>query len=142
KATALAAIACNDKGDVLNVWAKLHTTCSPLLAEASAILWAVQLARTENWNYIIFEGDAKACFDPLSSAESAPDWSIRNIVCNILDLSESFSSVSFCWVSRNCNRAAHKAASLCLLSFKPFCFHNHSLPIALADVCKADCCPC
>lgn len=60
KAIALAAIARNDKGDVLKVWAKLHTTCSLFLVEASAILWAVQLARTENWNYIIFEGDAKA----------------------------------------------------------------------------------
>ena len=37
----LAAIARNTKGEVLQVWTKLHISCSPLQAEASAILWVV-----------------------------------------------------------------------------------------------------
>ena len=42
----------------------LHISCSPLQAEASAILWAIQLAQSLNWDHIIFEVDAKDCFDP------------------------------------------------------------------------------
>ena len=51
---ALAAIACNTKGEVLQLWTKLHISCSPLQAEASVILWAVQLAQSLNWDHIIF----------------------------------------------------------------------------------------
>ena len=39
--SALAAIARNTKGEVLQVWTKLHISSSPLQAEAYAILWAV-----------------------------------------------------------------------------------------------------
>ena len=39
---ALAVVAWNNSGDVIKVWAKLQNSCSPLLVEASSILWAAQ----------------------------------------------------------------------------------------------------
>lgn len=60
----LVAVARDDKGDIIKVWAKTHISCSSLQVEANAILWAVQLAMIEGWNQVIIEGDAKACFTP------------------------------------------------------------------------------
>ena len=72
----------NTKGEVLQVWTKLHISCTPLQAEASAILWAIQLAQSLNWDHIIFEGDAKDCFDP----DFSSDWTINNLISNVLSL--------------------------------------------------------
>ena len=82
--SALAAIARNTKGEVLQVWTKLHISCSPLQAEASAILWAIQLAQSLNWDHIIFEVDAKDCFDPISALDFSPNWTISNLISNLL----------------------------------------------------------
>ena len=30
-------------------------------------MWAVQLAKVERWSKVIFEGDAKICFDAINS---------------------------------------------------------------------------
>ena len=65
--TTLAAVARDHRGDVVKGWSKHVKVCSPIQAKASAILWAVDLAIEEQWNLVCFEGDAKACFDPLSS---------------------------------------------------------------------------
>lgn len=62
----------------------MHKLCSPLRAEAAAVLCSIQLALTENWEQIIIEGDAKSCFDPLTIAEIQSDWSIATTVNNIL----------------------------------------------------------
>ena len=67
----LVAVARDDKGDVIKVWAKTHISCSSLQVEANDILWVVQLAMIEGWNQVIIEGDAKACFNPLSVRISA-----------------------------------------------------------------------
>ena len=67
--TALAVVARIKNGEVLKVWAKMHEWCSPLQAEAAAVLWAIQLALSENWQHIIIEGDAKSCFNPLTISE-------------------------------------------------------------------------
>ena len=82
--SALAAIARNTKGEVLQVWTKLHISCPPLQAEASAILWAIQLAQSLNWDHIIFEVDAKDCFDPISPLDFSPNWTISNLISNLL----------------------------------------------------------
>ena len=120
---ALAVVAWNNSGDVIKVWAKLQNSCSPLLAEASSILWAAQLAKSEAWSQIIVEGDAKIHFDSLYA-----DWAIKTVLDNSLCLAESFSNCSFSWVKRNRNVAAHKIAKFTLNSNVSFCFNNGNLP--------------
>ena len=61
---ALAMVARNKNGEVLKVWAKMYEWCSPLQVEVAAVLWAIRLALSENWQHIIIKGDAKSCFDP------------------------------------------------------------------------------
>ena len=62
-------------------WNKVTYNCLLLKAELnwqveasqqSSILWAVQFAKSENWDHVIFEGDAKVCFNPLSLLHLAP----------------------------------------------------------------------
>ena len=48
---------------------KIHDLCTPTQAKATTILWALNLAISENWCNIIVEGDAKICFDALSKEE-------------------------------------------------------------------------
>ena len=43
----------------------------------------------------VFEGDAKACFDPLSSLDLPPDWTINTIINDIHNLARSFSCCNF-----------------------------------------------
>ena len=42
----------------------------PIVAEASAILWALQLALEENHQNVMVEGDSKLCFDALECPKS------------------------------------------------------------------------
>ena len=46
----LAVVGRDDNGEFIQVWTKLHELCSPLLAEAAAILWALQIALGEKWD--------------------------------------------------------------------------------------------
>ena len=136
---AIAVVARDHKGEVLKVWARSTPTCSPLRVEASAILWAIQLAKVEKWPQIVIEGDAKNCFDPLSSSPTAPDWSISNTVSSILSLREFFLNCIFNWVKRECNSATHAATKLSLSSSRSFCFNKLSLPDVLRTICEVDC---
>ena len=67
-----------------------------------------------------------------------PNWVISNFVCDILALSKAFFSVSFVWVRRACNSAAHNATKLALRTPCFMFFLKDSLPLELLEVCKAD----
>ena len=60
------------------------------MAEASAMLWIVQLALCEGWGYVIFESDAKNRLDPLLCIDVSPEWSINNVISNILRFKSRF----------------------------------------------------
>ncbi|XP_050266452.1 uncharacterized protein LOC126710119 [Quercus robur] len=135
----IAAVARNHDGVVIKVWAKSIPLFSPIQAEATAILWAAQLAISETWTNIIIEGDAKLCFDALSSTPSSANWSIMNIIDNIKSLTPSFVSCTFLWVRRLCNIPAHTAAKLALATDFSFCFSSNILPPPLRLACMADC---
>ncbi|KAL0001791.1 hypothetical protein SO802_015572 [Lithocarpus litseifolius] len=136
---AIAIVARDHTGEVLKVWARSSPTCSPLRTEASAILWAIQLAKVEKWPRIVIEGDAKNCFDPLSSLPTTPDWTISNTISSIHCLREIFLSCIFNRVKRECNSAAHATAKLSLSSSRSFCFNKLSLPDVLRTICEVDC---
>uniref|UniRef100_A0A2N9GYL9 Reverse transcriptase Ty1/copia-type domain-containing protein n=1 Tax=Fagus sylvatica TaxID=28930 RepID=A0A2N9GYL9_FAGSY len=52
-------IARDDAGCFVKAWTKTLPTVDPTVAEASAILWAIQLAYLERWKNILVESDAK-----------------------------------------------------------------------------------
>ena len=137
-ATTLAVVARNKKGEVLKVWAKMHEWCSPLQVEAITMLWAIQLALSENWQHIIIKGDAKSCFDPLTIFKLQPDWSIATTISNILDLRKLFLNCKFSWVRRCCNTAAHVAAKYAMKFCRACYFSMYSLPVVIVDACKND----
>ena len=132
-------IARDGRGDVLKIWAKTFGKSSPILAKAHAILWGVQLAREEGWNRIILEGDAKSCFDPLTTENISPARTISNVINNVLCLKHLFSVCHFCWVKRDSNAAEHAAAKLSFSSLESFYFSKDNFPRALASICKAEC---
>ncbi|KAK9998433.1 hypothetical protein SO802_018036 [Lithocarpus litseifolius] len=136
--SALAVVARNHHGDVLFVWGKQHHLCNPSQAEASALLWVVQLAIQKHWNAVIFEGDAKICFDALTLSNQTPSWQLSTLISNIRRLSSNFLSCSFRWVRRSANSAAHEVAKFALISIFPFCFSEGNLPPSLEVVCKGD----
>ena len=84
----IAVVARNHDGIAIKVRAKIINLCSPIQAEATAILWAVHLAKDEAWTHIIVEGDARCCFDALSNAV-ALDWTISTSIVNIHNLAPS-----------------------------------------------------
>ena len=137
-AIALAVVARNKNGEVIKVWAKMHEWCLPLQAKATVVLWAIQLALSENWQHIIIEGDAKSCFDPLSIFDLQPDWSIATIISNILDLHKLFLNCNFSWVRRCCNTTTCEAAKYAIRFCRAFCFNKCSHLVVIADACKAD----
>ena len=53
-------------------------------------------------------------------------------------VSRAFCTVSFVWVRRVCNSAAHSAAKLALRTQCFMSFLTDSLPVELLEVCKAD----
>ena len=67
-------------------------------AEAAAILWVLQLAKSENTKRIVVEGDAKNCFDAIKDGWTHAAWPIQTLICDILDLGKSFVSCNFNWV--------------------------------------------
>ena len=117
---AVAVVVRECSGLVCGVWVKTISLCSPLQAEAEAILWAVQIALKEGWSYVSIEGDSKTCMDYLSPLKTNMEWCIRTLISNVAELAKSLVSYSFVWVRRCCNSAAHVAAKFALTSCLSF----------------------
>ena len=92
---ALAVVARNHLGEVLSIWAKKYHSSSPAIAKAKSLYWAINLVVKEGWKSMIFEGDAKNCFDPLINPDLSPKWFTHNIIYNICSLAVAFDSVNF-----------------------------------------------
>ena len=93
--TTLVVVARDHSGTPIKTWIKPYCKCPPAQAEATAVLWAVNLAVAEGWTKVMIEGDSKECFDALSDPGLQPSWVISNFVCDILAFSRAFCSVSF-----------------------------------------------
>ena len=131
-------VARDHHGVPLKVWARLIKRTSPFQVETEALLWAVQLAKVEKLSHVIFEKDAKICFDAINTPNHPYPWRIHTPLLNILALVKCFISCSLVWVSRTCNGVAHHVARFSLESRLAFFFFLDNSPPALLDVCKAD----
>ena len=106
----IAVIARNESGLIVKAWVKQVNTINPLVAEATAILWAVQIAKMEKWDAVCFESDSKLVVECLQFLISF--WSIAGICENVKYLAADFRYCSFCWVKREINMVAHTLAKL------------------------------
>ena len=89
-------------------------------------LWAFQIALEKKWGRILVERDAKICIDslgPMSSKEKQVHWSISTFIRISLEISKSFLSCNFCWISRDCSGVAHVSAKLASSLRKSFSYN-------------------
>ena len=129
----MAAVARDYKGELIKAWAKTTVYKDPTIAEADAICWALELAKTEKFEKISIESDAKVCVDALLSPTDDCPWKIRTFTSLALELAVYFSVCSFYWVKRDANHMADAMAkvahSLCL----PFCCSQETLPPSVKE---------
>uniref|UniRef100_A0A2N9GBE2 RNase H type-1 domain-containing protein n=2 Tax=Fagus sylvatica TaxID=28930 RepID=A0A2N9GBE2_FAGSY len=79
----LAVVARDDRGNIVKYWSKAIPPNEPVVAEANAILWAIQIAKEEDFKDIIVEGDAKIYFDVLNGNVGESLWSISSLCRDI-----------------------------------------------------------
>ena len=63
-----------------------------MVAKTNAIMWAIKIAKEEDFKAIIVEGDAKICFDVLNDSVVESLWSFSSLCRDIKFLGQSFSS--------------------------------------------------
>ena len=115
-----------------------QSICQLIQAEAAAVLQVVNLASSERWTNVIFEGNSKDFFDSLFVEGFQPNWSISDIVSNVFNLQRVFPCVSFVWVRRACNFTTHVAAKFTLNTSVSCCFNKESLSAVLSDASRTD----
>ena len=127
----MAVVARDAHGSLCSTWTHTVNEDDPIAAEASAILWALQIAKMENFTSIIVESDSKLCIDAITLHPEDPYWVIAAFVFYIISLSSDFSSCSFSWVKREANMAAHELAKFATLFDSVFFCSAASLPPSL-----------
>ena len=131
-------IARNDSGSLIKAWAKLIHTSNPLVIEASAIIWALQIAKVKGRCGIIVESDSKLCVDAIGLDKTDCDWNISTLCNDAIGLAAEFISCKFCWVKHEANMVAHTLAKLCTPQELPVIYFLNNLPTSLEEVWFTD----
>uniref|UniRef100_A0A2N9I849 RNase H type-1 domain-containing protein n=1 Tax=Fagus sylvatica TaxID=28930 RepID=A0A2N9I849_FAGSY len=98
----LAVVARDSSGSILNCWAKRsHLFLTPCITEASAIAWAIEIAKSENFQDIVVEIDTKVCIDAINGESARVPWKLFSLCINSKFLVLEFTSCSFHWVRRD-----------------------------------------
>jgi ribonuclease HI len=134
----LAVVARDDQGSILKGWTKVFCSCEAVVAEAKAILWAVQIAKSENFQSVIIEGDAKVCFDAINGDLEKCNWTIAFQCNDMVVLSKKFESCTFCWIKRDANFVAHSLAKFASCNKLIFSCNISSLPPPVWKAWKGD----
>ena len=136
--SAIAAVVRDYKGELIQAWAKTTDYKDPTIAEDDAICWALELAKTEKFEKISIESDAKMCVDALLRPIDDCPWKIRTFTSLALELAVYFFIYSFYWVKKDANHMADAmtkiARSLCL----PFCCSKEALAPFVKEVWTRD----
>jgi ribonuclease HI len=73
-------VACDEAGNILKAWAKSTPSLDLAIAEAFAILWAIQLAQSENFHSILVESDSNVCVDAILDVTGYVNWDISSFM--------------------------------------------------------------
>ncbi|GKA89233.1 reverse transcriptase [Tanacetum coccineum] len=107
---AMGIIARDHHGSVIFCSGEAFLATSPLMAELCAIRSACRLVVDYGWRNAIVESDSKLAIS-LASTKQVPPWNFAVIVDDIRRWA-SQQDISFSWVSRSCNVAAHVVAKM------------------------------
>ena len=110
----------------------IHTT-DPLVVEASAILWALQLAKVEKLCGIMVESDSKLCVDAIGMGMVVCDWNISTLCYDAIGLAAEFFSCNFFCVEHETNMAAHSLAKFCIPQDLLAIYFPKNLPTPLEE---------
>uniref|UniRef100_A0A2N9IL60 RNase H type-1 domain-containing protein n=1 Tax=Fagus sylvatica TaxID=28930 RepID=A0A2N9IL60_FAGSY len=135
---AIAAVARDQHGLVLKAWAIQLDASDSLVAETTAIRWALELASLEKFRDIIIESDAKPCIDALLGDPQESLWKISSVCFDIHRLALKFVSCSFVWAKREANEVAHELAKLATPFPRPFICFQETLPPSVMEAWQRD----
>ncbi len=125
-------------GSIFQCWTKRLTTIDPCIAEASALLWALEIARAIHVMDIMVESDAKVCIDAFLGTTDYIPWKIQTLISNTRTLSLLFSSISVCWVSREANMVAHCLAKVAAPQAMSLLCNSSNLPPSVYEAWLRD----
>lgn len=89
----------------------------PEVEEASAWLFALKMARLQNYSRLIMEGDSLALISKLK-AKRTPNNFLGFLISDFHSICSSFEFISFNHVKRGCNLVAHAIAHLQPINFQ------------------------
>ena len=99
------------KGDVLLVYVGHVGNGSNNVAEATMLLWGLQLARERNILELTTEGDSKLVID-LVKGEEKSGWKIKNIILDIKHILEEMRVVHLQHIYREGNQVVDAVAAI------------------------------
>jgi ribonuclease HI len=134
----IAVVACDANGFIHSAWTKHIEVIDPEVAEASAILWAIQLAKLEDFQNVIVESDSKIPVDCMNGIQAEANWKIAAIVSDVNFLSLDFVSCCFSWVKREANMVAHALAKFAVSFNSGFSCNVTSLPSPVREAWQGD----
>ena len=89
-----------------------------LVAEASVILWAMELTTVEGFGKVTIKGDAKVYIDELVNSEASSNWTISALIGQ--SLVSRFSFWDFQWDKRDASQVTHALAKVAFPLILPF----------------------
>ena len=134
----LAVVARDDQGSILKGWTKAFRSYDAVVAEAEAILWGVQIAKSKNFHSVIIEGDAKICFDIINGDLEKCSWAIAFRCNDMVVLRKKFVSCNFCWIKKDANFVTHFLAKFASYNKLTFSCNISSLPPPVWEAWKGD----
>ncbi|GKU91658.1 hypothetical protein SLEP1_g5498 [Rubroshorea leprosula] len=135
--TALAMVGRDSYGKILTGRTWLCSTASSLMAEANALLRAVQSAADMGLDQVIFESDNETLISYAQHANQPLPWEIHSIIHNIRSFCSSRPNFSFSFIPRAGNRVADWIARSTLKGQCPF-YWAHCPPDILLQLLLTD----
>jgi ribonuclease HI len=111
----IAVVARDSGGTFCLAWTKHTKVSDPLCVEATAILWAIQLAKLENLTHIVVESDSKICIDSIKGHPEEVNWNVAAFISDVIALASDFITCCISWVKRDTNGTTHELARFAFL---------------------------
>ena len=131
-------VARDQRGNLRAAWTEWLDQTEPLLGEAKVIWLAIKKAVDEGFKRIILEGDALNVIEPLKNKVVVSHQRIKAVLEDILFLVNSFDNVSFSFICRDDNVAAHLLAQWTALLNWSWLVPISNLSLMLAKVLNRD----